>query len=97
MNKDNEEWFEAARKAGHSLELYDGEVDIFAYDCGFHNGPRCISCHQSWCMHCEGPKDIGTCDKPAIECVAVEIQPPERRITYGEEGLGKHNTAAEKA
>lgn len=28
------------------------EIDIFAYDEGFHNGPGCIKCGFSFCHHC---------------------------------------------
>jgi len=42
--------------AGHKLKRYedDGEVDIFAYESGFCNGPKCVLCGESWCHHCGG-------------------------------------------
>jgi hypothetical protein len=30
-----------------------GSVDIFDYDQGYHNGPRCALCGRSGCHHCE--------------------------------------------
>lgn len=37
----------------HDWELdEDGEIDMFALDFDFHNGPRCRRCHHSFCMHC---------------------------------------------
>jgi len=29
-----------------------GNVDIFAYDYDYHNGPRCIKCGYGFCHHC---------------------------------------------
>lgn len=29
-----------------------GRIDHFAYDCGFHNGPCCTRCGNSFCEHC---------------------------------------------
>ena len=40
----------------HSWELdEDGDIDDFAYDddWNFHNGPRCLRCSESFCIHCE--------------------------------------------
>ena len=39
---------------GHQwAEIWEGEVDIFAYEEGeFHNGPRCVKCGYGFCHHC---------------------------------------------
>lgn len=31
----------------------DGEIDIFALDDGYHNGPACKRCNYCFCMHCK--------------------------------------------
>ena len=30
----------------------DGEIDFFAWNDGFCNGPRCLDCGESFCVHC---------------------------------------------
>lgn len=30
----------------------DGEIDIWAVDVGYHNGPMCRRCGFSFCEHC---------------------------------------------
>lgn len=40
--------------AGHVLiRDEDGDVNIFVMDHGYHNGPGCELCGESWCHHCE--------------------------------------------
>lgn len=40
-------------EAGHVLKRdEDGGIDIFVMDVGYHNGPGCVNCHESWCHHC---------------------------------------------
>lgn len=42
-------------EAGHVLKRGSyGDIDIFVRDNGFHNGPGCELCGESWCHHCEG-------------------------------------------
>jgi len=31
----------------------DGEIDVFAFDVDYHNGPMCKRCDYSFCKHCE--------------------------------------------
>lgn len=31
----------------------DGEVDMWRLDCGYHNGPSCELCYESFCEHCD--------------------------------------------
>lgn len=42
---------------------YNNDIDIFAYEEGFCNGPECQKCGYSFCHHCnpEGYKDLN-CD-----------------------------------
>lgn len=41
-------------KVLHSWCLNDmGEIDLFAYESGFHNGPICEVCEFDFCEHCE--------------------------------------------
>ena len=37
----------------------NGEIDEFAYECDYHNGPVCERCYYSFCEHCnpDGYKD----------------------------------------
>lgn len=31
---------------------YDKKIDIFAFENGFHNGPKCTRCGKEFCHHC---------------------------------------------
>lgn len=31
----------------------DDEIDEFAFDAGYHNGPTCKRCYYSFCIHCD--------------------------------------------
>ena len=55
-------WLAAARAAGHVLREEGGDVDLFVVSGGFHNGPGCSRCHESWCYHCTPPEKIGQCE-----------------------------------
>lgn len=46
----------------HVLEEYpehdwerneNGDIDDFAYEADYHNGPSCKRCYYSFCMHCD--------------------------------------------
>lgn len=51
-----EEFYQALEKAGHKLYRHkNGEVDNFRLDYGYHNGPECEKCQESWCKHCQRP------------------------------------------
>lgn len=48
------EWYQLLKDHGHVLHCErDGEIDIFRYDDGYHNGPECVNCDDSWCHHCQ--------------------------------------------
>ena len=40
----------------------DGLIDIWRLDYGYHNGPECRRCHDSFCHHCEPDCYDSTCD-----------------------------------
>lgn len=45
---------EKLEAAGHVLRRDGGGyIDIFVMDIGYHNGPGCVNCGESWCHHCE--------------------------------------------
>ena len=57
-----EEWHAKAAAKGHELKLdEDGRIDDWQVDAGFHNGPACVKCHRSWCMHCTNADELEAC------------------------------------
>lgn len=46
---------------GHVWKIDDdlkGEIDIFAFEVGFHNGPECVKCGYVYCHHGDdGPQE----------------------------------------
>ena len=45
---------------GHGFakaEFSDG-IDVFGYEEGYHNGPRCVFCHKGFCEHCYEHLDV---------------------------------------
>lgn len=58
-------WEAAMRKRGHEPELSDddGRLEIFAHSVGIHNGPACIRCGWSTCVHCNDEMIIPDCTK----------------------------------
>ncbi|MFI9845159.1 hypothetical protein ACIHFD_49630 [Nonomuraea sp. NPDC051941] len=45
----------------HQFKLdEDGEVDLFAVanDWEFHNGPWCLTCKDTWCVHCHPERSL---------------------------------------
>ena len=55
-------WEKAMRQHGHEPEMfYDGKVDLFAYIEHIHNGPVCVRCGWSTCMHCNSDMIIPEC------------------------------------
>lgn len=64
---------ELLEQAGHNLIRHeDGTIDIFQMDAGYHNGPGCSICGESWCQHCRD--EIKPCPGPAkrLECEAEQ-------------------------
>lgn len=58
-------WFQAAEERGHALKRdEDGRIDEFVCSGGYHNGPGCTKCGESWCMHCKADvTKIPVCSK----------------------------------
>lgn len=46
-------WHELARERGHVLKADGDYVDNFVTSGGYCNGPGCIKCGWSECMHCD--------------------------------------------
>lgn len=42
---------------------YGNKIDIFAYESGFHNGPKCKNCGFEFCHHCLNEMEIPVCSK----------------------------------
>lgn len=41
-------------EGGHAFALDTrGEIDVWALDEEYHNGPRCVTCHTYFCEHCD--------------------------------------------
>ena len=70
-----EAWREAMVSRGHAPRLnYEGKLDVWFLESGYHNGPGCETCFTSWCMHCDGPDKIGPCTKPVLTLEATTIR-----------------------
>jgi len=53
MPKNHLQVLEDWKALGHEPILdEDGGVDIFAYNVGIHNGPKCRNCGDTYCRHC---------------------------------------------
>lgn len=57
-----QKWMKAMTDKGHSPYLNeDGQLDTWRVNEDIHNGPECMTCHFSFCMHCRSIKDIPEC------------------------------------
>ena len=59
-------YLEVFKAKGHSPKMEDREADFMAYSPDGHNGPICIICHFSACVHCD-PKG-----EHIPECTAIK-------------------------
>lgn len=51
--KEYEKYHAELEAAGHELIREEsGEIDILRLSIGYHNGPECKKCGQTWCEHC---------------------------------------------
>ncbi|MCP4113804.1 MAG: hypothetical protein GY737_00080 [Desulfobacteraceae bacterium] len=48
---------------GHVWEQEEDyeEVNFFAYNIDFHNGPRCVNCGYEFCHHCIDNENMKPC------------------------------------
>jgi hypothetical protein len=68
----NRKFYEDLIAAGHVLQRdEDGSIDTFAFSEGYHNGPYCVTCHDSWCEHCGGK--IEPCVKGVLDAEFVNV------------------------
>ena len=44
----------------------DGEINIFAFEHGWHNGPACVVCGYGFCHHCRSGPEVD-CPTPATQ------------------------------
>ena len=45
-----------------------GEIDTWAWESDFHNGPTCKRCHYSPCEYCDPDYDEGVCEINRSHC-----------------------------
>lgn len=51
----------------------DGEIDIFAFEYDYHNGPVCKRCGYSYCIHClPDGRENGPCVIDEYKCPSCE-------------------------
>lgn len=59
----------------HMWKMDDGEIDMYAYDQGFHNGPVCLCCGAHYCENCEPDWANTECyDNEHFECSVCGYQ-----------------------
>jgi hypothetical protein len=46
-------WFALAHKRGHALKRDGKYIDSFVTSGGYCNGPGCVKCGWTGCMHCD--------------------------------------------
>ena len=46
----------------------DGSIDNFVLDVGYHNGPRCLRCGESFCEHCNPERYEESCTATGFIC-----------------------------
>lgn len=65
------------KKPIHIHEIYpkhdwkldkNGEIDMWAMESGYHNGPMCKRCYHSVCVHCEPNWDDDECEIDEDHC-----------------------------
>lgn len=54
-------------RRGHVWRTEDGELDLFGYEHGHHNGPICENCGYGFCHHCQ--------DLPDEDCPSPQGEP----------------------
>ena len=51
---------------GFAKNDYDDHIDIFGYEEGYHNGPRCVFCHEGFCHRCDSGHETEICSEAPI-------------------------------
>ena len=56
----------------------DGEIDVWAFESGYHNGPYCTRCHHTECEHCNedwetNPTEPCVIDKDVCPCCGTSV------------------------
>lgn len=75
---ESELWLSQAN--GHQLIVdEEGFVDFWIHGVGYHNGPGCAACHESWCEHCHPDGPPTSCDA-VLDIEAVVVQEDERKL-----------------
>jgi hypothetical protein len=64
----------------------DGDIDLFAYEAGYHNGPECADCGFFFCHHCDPDGYETECGEPARPGDPSKID-PIMDLIRGEYGL----------
>ena len=56
---------------------YDNKPDIFAYEMGYHNGPKCERCFKEFCHHCNPECYEEECKGKIITCLSWPHHPQQ--------------------
>jgi hypothetical protein len=54
MNKRKLTLYEKLESLGHTLKRDEHGIDNWVESIGYHNGPGCTKCEETWCEHCSG-------------------------------------------
>lgn len=51
-NRSDTKRIRAYLNSGHTWKTHGEFIDTFALSDGYHNGPECIKCEESFCWYC---------------------------------------------
>lgn len=75
LKTERDKWREALVRNGHMPRVdSDGDIDMFAMDREYHNGPGCETCGEMWYHHCTDPSEIEPCTRPVLELTAQQSE-----------------------
>jgi len=60
----------------------DGEIDLWRLDVGFHNGPACQVCGESFCVNCNKDWENTECRIGHYECSACKEPSKDGRENF---------------
>jgi hypothetical protein len=52
----------------HMWRKFEGSIDEFAWESGYHNGPVCELCREHICIHCKPDWMNDECDEESYRC-----------------------------